>query len=191
MGEVVEMTTSGDNIHVWVACPWTHELTIDQSVAHDGICLTVDQLGEDKYRVTAIKETLERTALARWKPGHSVNLERSTAVGGRLDGHIVQGHVDATGNVASITEENGSWKFHITYDAKAGMTVPKGSICINGISLTVVDSKPGAFSVAIIPYTFEHTNLKNLKVGNAVNLEFDIIGKYISQLVNPQKNEWN
>jgi riboflavin synthase len=191
VGVVSKMTSDGDNIRVWISCPWVSELSIDQSVAHDGICLTVDQLDDNEFRVTAIKETIQRTALSKWKEGHPVNLERSTPVGGRLDGHIVQGHVDSTGTVKSISDENGSWKFVIEYNPSDGMTVEKGSICVNGISLTVVDSKPGAFSVAIIPYTYEHTNLRSLKPGDPVNLEFDIIGKYIAQLVKPQQHGWN
>lgn len=157
------------------------ELKIDQSLAHNGVCLTVDALGENWYSVTAIQETLQRTTLGLWKEGDPVNLERCMRADGRLDGHFVQGHVDTTGICESITDRNGSWEFVIRYQAAQPeyITVPKGSITINGTSLTVVKSEKGLFSVEIIPYTFQNTIFSSLKAGDAVNLEFDILGKYL------------
>lgn len=183
LGRVVSRTENGGNIHFGISAPFLHELKIDQSVAHNGACLTVVELHPGHYVVTAIAETLRRTNLGEWKTGDAVNLERCMKLGDRLDGHIVQGHVDARGTCTAVKEENGSHVFHFSFDATAGVTVPKGSICVNGVSLTVVDSKPGEFSVAIIPYTFEHTNFHALKPGSIVNLEFDIVGKYIAALV--------
>src|SRR5690606_37844429 len=156
------------------------ELKIDQSLAHDGVCLTVVQTTPESYRVTAIDETIQKTNLSQWKVGKSVNLERCMPADGRFDGHIVQGHVDQVGKVKSIADQNGSWVFDVEFDQKPGnVTVEKGSITINGTSLTCFNSRPGAFSVAIIPYTFEYTNFHQLAAGDLVNLEFDILGKYI------------
>lgn len=180
MGEVVAIRQDQSNVHFTLKAPFTSELKIDQSVAHNGACLTVVAMEENTYTVTAIDETLKRTNLGHWKVGTWVNLERCLKLNDRLDGHMVQGHVDTVGTCVSIEDEQGSWKFHFTYaQTPEGATVPKGSICVNGVSLTVVDSAPGTFSVCIIPYTYEHTNFKKLQVGDAVNLEFDIIGKYV------------
>ena len=164
----------------------TPELKVDQSVAHNGVCLTVEKIWENKYQVTAIEETLLKTNLSDLKIGDEVNLERSMKADARFDGHIVQGHVDQIGFCKNITDQSGSWLIDIEYDASKGnITVEKGSICLNGISLTVFNSIDNGFSVAIIPYTWTHTNLHNLKVGDRINLEFDIVGKYLAKLFRP------
>lgn len=183
LGQIVSVEKEGNNIHFSVKSALTKELKIDQSVAHNGVCLTVININDDIYTVTAIKETLAKTNLGDLTIGSLVNLERAMAASSRFDGHIVQGHVDQTGVCKSIKEENGSWMFTITHEAKDHITVEKGSITINGVSLTVVDSQRTQFSVCIIPYTFEHTTFKNLQSGNTVNLEFDIIGKYVERLL--------
>jgi riboflavin synthase len=172
------------NVHFTFSCPFTHELKIDQSVAHNGVCLTVIKINGHQYTVTAIDETLQKTNLGTLNVGDTVNLERCMSANGRFDGHIVQGHVDQIGIVTSIIDNKGSWSYTIEYDNKSGnVTVEKGSITINGTSLTVVDSRDDAFSVCIIPYTFENTVFKHLKVNDAVNLEFDIVGKYVARLL--------
>jgi len=172
-----------DNIHITLSSPITHELKIDQSLAHDGVCLTVVAVDADSYTVTAIKETLEKTNLGGWAVGTTVNLERAMKLGDRLDGHIVQGHVDQTGVCKSVEEAGGSWYFTFTYDAgPQNITIEKGSITVNGVSLTVVNSKQNEFSVAIIPYTFNHTNFNTIKAGTTINLEFDVVGKYVARL---------
>jgi len=172
-----------DNIHITLSSPITHELKIDQSLAHDGVCLTVVAVDADSYTVTAIKETLEKTNLSGWAVGTTVNLERAMKLGDRLDGHIVQGHVDQTGVCKSVEEAGGSWYFTFTYDAgPQNITIEKGSITVNGVSLTVVNSKQNEFSVAIIPYTFNHTNFNTIKAGTTINLEFDVVGKYVARL---------
>ena len=168
------------NVHFWVNASFADELAIDQSVAHNGVCLTVVALESDQYKVTAIAETLQRTNLGAWLEGTEVNLERCLKLSDRIDGHMVQGHVDTTATCVSVDETAGSWKYFFEYEHKPEWTtVPKGSICVNGVSLTVVDSEKGRFSVCIIPYTYEHTNFKQLSAGQLVNLEFDIIGKYV------------
>lgn len=181
LGEIIQIEREGGNIHFTIKSPITQELKIDQSVAHNGCCLTVVSFDQENYVVTAIEETLQKTNLSSWEVGTQVNLERCMLMNGRLDGHIVQGHVDTVGKCLSIEETNGSWKFTFQYDSN-DVTVEKGSITVNGTSLTVVDSEDNAFSVCIIPYTYNHTNFKTLKVGALVNLEFDIIGKYIQKL---------
>src|SRR5690554_1030690 len=187
-GIVQKIERAGGNIHFWIESNITRELKIDQSVAHDGVCLTVVEIRDDSFRVTAINETLLKTRLGSWKVGMQVNLERCMPATGRFDGHIVQGHVDTIGKVSAIEEDNGSWRFHINHEiANEFVTVKKGSITINGVSLTVVDSTEDSFSVAIIPYTFEHTGFKNLKEGDTVNLEFDIVGKYVAEMLRRQK----
>ncbi|WP_162426365.1 riboflavin synthase [Pontibacter pudoricolor] len=184
LGKVEAIRQEATNKHFILSSTFTNELKIDQSVAHNGVCLTVVAINDDSYTVTAIDETLQKTNLNSLKVGDVVNLERCLQANGRFDGHVVQGHVDQTGICESVTDENGSWKFTFSYDASTGnVTVEKGSICINGISLTVVDSQADRFSVAIIPYTFEHTNLHSVKPGDTVNLEFDIIGKYVARLL--------
>lgn len=184
MGKVSRLTAEGTNLRIRIQSSLAPELKVDQSVAHNGVCLTVVHVERDEYDVVAVEETLRKTDLGHWAVGSLVNLERCMKLGDRLDGHIVQGHVDTTGKVSGVEERQGSWNFHFTYDANCGhMTVPKGSICVNGVSLTVVDSGPGFFSVTIIPYTYEHTVFSCLKPGDAVNLEFDILGKYIARLM--------
>lgn len=182
IGKVVNLDAEGDNLHLTLNCNFVSELQIDQSIAHNGVCLTVIQLSESNYTVTAIKETLERTNIGNLQIGDEVNLERCTKLGARLDGHIVQGHVDQTATCVQIEEFNGSWKYHFTYDISENITVEKGSVTINGVSLTVVDSGINTFSVAIIPYTHEHTNFHAFQIGTVVNIEFDIIGKYVAKL---------
>ena len=162
------------------------QLKIDQSISHNGICLTVVNIIDNTYSVVAIKETVLKSSIKNWKVGDKVNLERAMKIGNRLDGHIVQGHVDQVGVCEKISEELGSWYFTFKYEKSDNITIEKGSIAINGISLTVVDSQTNKFSVAIIPYTYNHTNFKNLNIGDTVNLEFDMVGKYISKLVNQQ-----
>lgn len=183
VGEVLSIEKAGTNIRIRLKSPFTQELKIDQSLAHNGCCLTVEEISEDSYTVTAIDETLEKTNLGKWEVGTIVNLERCMKMDGRLDGHIVQGHVDQTGIISSIENKEGSHYITIQHDDGAFITVPQGSITVNGISLTVANSAEGLFSVAIIPYTWEHTNLKHQKVGDGVNLEFDILGKYIQKLL--------
>lgn len=183
-GTVQKMERRGDNIDFTLTCPFTSELKIDQSLAHNGCCLTVTEISGESYRVSAIAETLEKTNLGKWKKGTEVNLERCLKMDGRLDGHLVQGHVDQTGTVLNIEDQNGSYLITIKF-SETGVytTVAQGSITVNGISLTVASSNAGEFSVAIIPYTWEFTNMKNVKVGEIVNLEFDIIGKYVTKLL--------
>jgi len=184
IGRVIELKKDQDNLHLIIESDISNELKIDQSVAHNGVCLTVVAMANGTHAVTAVAETLIKSNLGKLKTGDLVNLERCMQINGRLDGHIVQGHVDQTGICAEVKEMNGSWEYTFTYDPTLGnITVEKGSICINGISLTVVNSIENSFSVAIIPYTYEHTNMQELKKGDAVNLEFDIIGKYVARLM--------
>jgi riboflavin synthase len=183
LGIVQEVKKEQDNIHITIDSSITGELKIDQSVAHNGICLTVVAIADRCYTVTAIGETIKKTNLSYWEVGDSVNLERAMKLGDRLDGHIVQGHVDQVGTCIAVQETGGSWFYTFEYDPSLqNITIEKGSITVNGVSLTVVDSGATNFSVAIIPYTHEHTNFKNFKVGTKVNLEFDVIGKYVSRL---------
>jgi len=184
LGEVVLLKKEQSNLHISVKANFTHELKIDQSVAHNGVCLTVIGISGDVYTVTAIDETLKKTNLGLLKEGDEVNLERCMRLGDRLDGHIVQGHVDQTATCISVEESNGSWTYTFDYDASQNnITVEKGSVCVNGVSLTVVNSKEHSFSVCIIPYTHGYTNFKHIRTGTVVNLEFDILGKYISKLM--------
>ena len=183
LGTIQEIKKENTNIHIKINSSITNELKIDQSVAHNGICLTVVAIEDSFYTVTAIDETIKKTNLAHWKVGDKENLERAMKLGDRLDGHIVQGHVDQTGTCIVAEQTNGSWLYTFEYDEKLNnITIEKGSITVNGVSLTVVNSKKNQFSVAIIPYTYENTNFKNFKIGTKVNLEFDVIGKYISRL---------
>ena len=184
LGVITKLKKDGSNLHISVEAAITPALKIDQSVAHNGVCLTVVSLDESTYTVTAIEETLLKTNLNNLKAGDSVNLERAMILGSRLDGHIVQGHVDQTGVCTSISEKDGSWFFSFEYNPETGNpTIEKGSITIDGTSLTVVDSRKNSFSVAIIPYTYEHTTFNTYKKGTIVNLEFDVIGKYVAKLV--------
>ena len=186
---VKQLIKDGGNLHLTLECSFTSELKIDQSIAHNGVCLTVVAIEGNSYTVTAVAETLLRSNLGKLAIGDKVNVERSMIMNGRLDGHIVQGHVDQTAQCTNIEEADGSWYFTFNYEfdkemAQQGyMTVEKGSVCVNGVSLTVVNSKNNSFQVAIIPYTFEHTNFCQLKIGSIVNLEFDIVGKYISKMM--------
>lgn len=183
LGIVQEVRKEQDNIHITIDSPMADELKIDQSVAHNGICLTVVAIEGHCYTVTAIGETIKKTNISNWKVGDSVNLERAMKLGDRLDGHIVQGHVDQIATCVSVQETNGSWFYTFEYDSSLqNITIEKGSITVNGVSLTVVDSGATNFSVAIIPYTYEHTNFNSFVVGTKVNLEFDVIGKYVSRL---------
>jgi len=184
-GTVTSLSRAASNLHLTVRCTFTPELKIDQSLSHNGVCLTVVSIHPDgTYTVTAIDETLQRTNLSLLKVGDSVNLERCLRLGDRLDGHLVQGHVDQTGTCLEVREQQGSWIFRFGYDPNSGnVTVEKGSICVNGVSLTVVESGDDFFTVAIIPYTFEHTNFNSLKAGEKVNLEFDILGKYAVKML--------
>jgi riboflavin synthase len=182
LGIVKSIRKEDNNIHFTIEAPFTNELKIDQSVAHNGCCLTVVEIDQQQYVVTAIQETLDKTNLKDWTIGTKVNLERCMQMNGRLDGHIVQGHVDSIAICVKIEDQSGSWKYTFEYSTDQ-VTVEKGSITINGTSLTVVDSLPKSFSVCIIPYTYEHTNFHQLKVGDSVNLEFDIIGKYVAKLL--------
>jgi riboflavin synthase len=183
LGVIKEIRKEGENVHITISSSITNELKIDQSVAHNGVCLTVVAIDNEKYTVTAILETLLKTNLGEWKVGDSVNLERAMKLGDRLDGHIVQGHVDQVGVCKEVKEVSGSWYYTFEYEKNLhNITIEKGSITINGVSLTVVNSKINEFSVAIIPYTYEHTNFKNFKNGTKINLEFDVIGKYVAKL---------
>lgn len=182
LGVIRKIEREGGNIHYTVEAPFTSELKIDQSVAHNGCCLTVVKIAGNEYVVTAIQETLDKTNLGTWVVGTKVNLERCMVMNGRLDGHIVQGHVDTTATCISVEDQNGSWKYTFQYESEM-TTVEKGSVTVNGVSLTVVDSKMKEFSVCIIPYTLEHTNFHTFEVGTKVNLEFDIIGKYVAKLM--------
>ncbi|GAA4403187.1 riboflavin synthase [Nibrella viscosa] len=184
VGTVQHIESEGTNLTFHIASPITHELKVDQSVSHNGVCLTVTAVDGEIYTVTAVDETLKKTNLGRLQPGSLVNLERCMPANGRFDGHIVQGHVDQTGVCTQVQDQTGSWLFDFEYDPKAGnITVEKGSICINGVSLTVFDSRPTGFRVTIIPYTYEHTTFRDLQAGDQVNLEFDIVGKYIKKML--------
>ena len=183
LGKIKSLTKERDNLHIEVASELAPMLKIDQSVAHNGVCLTVVSLTEISYRVTAIKETLDKTNIGQLKTGAVVNLERAMKLGDRLDGHIVQGHVDQTAICQEIKEQNGSWVFTFTYDSSLNnITIEKGSVTVNGVSLTVVDSRANTFSVAIIPYTYAHTNFNTFEKNTMVNLEFDVIGKYVKRI---------
>ncbi len=186
-GKVINVEKEQGNIHFTIESPIGHELKVDQSLSHDGVCLTVVKVNPEKKQhvVTAIQETLDKTCLGSWIPGYEVNLERSMKMDARFDGHIVQGHVDQTAVCKEVIETEGSWKFVFNYDpSKGNITVEKGSISVNGVSLTVVDSGKDFFSVAIIPYTYQVTNFHNIKKGTVVNIEFDVFGKYVAKLLN-------
>ena len=186
--EVVRLEKDQDNLHITMKCSFVNELKIDQSVSHNGVCLTVVRMDNESYTVTAIKETLEKTNLGLLKPGDKVNLERSTKLDGRLDGHMVQGHVDQTATCTSVREAGGSWYYTFEYEPAQDdyITVEKGSVSVNGVSLTVVNSKTRSFEVAIIPFTWGVTNFHQIKKGTVVNIEFDILGKYIARIVKQQ-----
>lgn len=181
-GLIRQVTTRGGNITFDVTSPLSAGFRPDQSVAHDGVCLTVESVEDQTHRVTAIRETLDKTALGEWTTGKKVNIERAMVLGARLDGHLVQGHVDARGRCLSVEDADGSWRYRFSFPANfSSLMIEKGSICVNGISLTAFDVTVDAFSVAIIPYTYEHTNIRDLRPGDALNLEFDMIGKYVAR----------
>lgn len=182
--KVVALTKEKENLHITLSCSFVNELKIDQSISHNGVCLTVVRKDDDTYTVTAIKETLEKSNLGLLKEGDKVNVERSMKIDSLLDGHLVQGHVDQTAVCTDVQEAEGSWYFTFEYDpSKGNITVEKGSVAVNGVSLTVVNSRENSFQVAIIPYTYEHTNFHEIKKGSVVNLEFDIVGKYITKIL--------
>lgn len=182
MGEVVSLEKEAENLHINMRTAITQDLKIDQSVAHNGVCLTVVAIEGDVYTVTAIQESLQKTNLGELQLGDKVNIERCMKFGDRIDGHLVQGHVDQTAKCVDVVEVDGSWSYTFSYENLGNITVEKGSICVNGVSLTVVNSQDDSFSVAIIPYTYEHTNFHTFKIGTIVNLEFDILGKYLAKM---------
>ena len=182
LAEIVDIKKTKNNLDITLSCELTSEFKIDQSVSHNGICLTVVNISNKSYTVTAIEETINKTTIKNWKVGDIINLERAMKIGDRLDGHMIQGHVDQVGKCINVEEKNGSWEFVIEYQKSNNITVEKGSIAVNGVSLTVIDSKPNQFKVAIIPFTYKHTSFKNLKKGDEVNLEFDILGKYLAKM---------
>lgn len=182
LGQVKEIAETGTNRTFWIESPLSHTFQVDQSIAHDGVCLTVEEVQENRHRVTAVLETLEKTNLGKWAQGHTVNLEQSLLPSKRLDGHFVQGHVDTTGSCTKIEDKGGSWEYTFAFPENfAPLVIEKGSISLNGTSLTIFDVTRESFRVAVIPYTYEHTGIKYLKEGDLVNLEFDMIGKYITR----------
>ena len=186
LSEIKEIKKEGDNLSISFNSSVSSELKIDQSISHNGICLTIVDIVDSIYTVTAIKETIIKSSIKDWRVGDLINIERAMKLGDRLDGHMVQGHVDQTAVCTKISEENGSWYFDFKYEKSENLTIEKGSIAINGVSLTVVNSSINSFSVAIIPYTYNYTNFKNLKPGDLVNIEFDMVGKYISKIIKDQ-----
>jgi riboflavin synthase len=183
LGRVNAVESKGTNKTFWIASPISHELRVDQSISHNGVCLTVEEQKDNLHRVTAIEETLEKSNLSYWQAGDLINLERCLVMNGRLDGHIVQGHVDTTADCIDRKDLQGSWEFRFEFPKKfSQLVIEKGSICLNGISLTIFNVKKTRFDIAVIPYTFEHTNIQSVKPGSRVNLEFDLIGKYVARL---------
>ena len=183
LGRVNAVESKGTNKTFWIASPISHELRVDQSISHNGVCLTVEEQKDNLHRVTAIEETLEKSNLGYWQAGDLINLERCLVMNGRLDGHIVQGHVDTTADCIDRKDLQGSWEFRFEFPKKfSGLVIEKGSICLNGISLTIFNVKKTRFDIAVIPYTFEHTNIQSVNPGSKVNLEFDMIGKYVARL---------
>lgn len=183
-GVITAITIAGSNKTFWVESPVSHQLKVDQSLSHNGVCLTVEEITNGQHRVTAIDETLTKTNLSHWTEGTFVNLERCMQMNGRLDGHIVQGHVDTTAVCTNVVEKHGSWEFSFEIDGMfSGLIIEKGSVCLNGISLTVFNITKNTFTVGIIPYTYNHTNIKQLKKGNLVNIEFDVLGKYVQRML--------
>lgn len=188
-GEIKKKEAEGTNIHFTIESDLAGELSVDQSIAHNGVCLTVTKIHDQYYQVTAVEETLQKSNLGKATIGHKLNLERCMKAGGRFDGHIVQGHVDQTGVCTGVSDQDGSWIFDFEFDPKSkNIVVEKGSICVNGVSLTCFNTTENSFSVAIIPYTYEHTNFHQLKEGEQVNLEFDVIGKYVKRLLTKTGN---
>ena len=183
VAKISQISKNKGNLDIRFKSSLTNEFKVDQSISHNGICMTVVEINNDEYSVTAINETIQKSAIGKWKTGDLINIERAMKIGDRLDGHMVQGHVDQVAICSGVSEENGSWIFKFEYSNEDNLTVEKGSISVNGISLTVIDSKSNGFSVAIIPYTFHNTSFKNTKVGDVVNLEFDVIGKYLKKMM--------
>jgi len=182
LAKIISIKKSKSNLDITLSSSLTSEFKIDQSISHNGICLTVININGNNYTVTAIEETINKTSISSWKKGDYINLERAMKIGDRLDGHMIQGHVDQIGNCVDVAMKDGSWEYVIQYEKSENITVEKGSIAVNGVSLTVIDSKTNSFKVAIIPYTFEHTNFKTLRKGDLINLEFDILGKYLYKM---------
>jgi len=182
LAKIISIKKSKSNLDITLSSSLTSEFKIDQSISHNGICLTVINIDGNNYTVTAIEETINKTTINSWKKGDSVNLERAMKLGDRLDGHMIQGHVDQIGTCVDVITKDGSWEYAIQYEKSENLTVEKGSIAVNGVSLTVIDSKTNSFKVAIIPYTYEHTNFKTLRKGDLINLEFDILGKYLYKM---------
>ena len=182
LAKIISIKKSKSNLDITLSSSLTSEFKIDQSVSHNGICLTVINIDGNNYTVTAIEETINKTTINSWKKGDFVNLERAMKLGDRLDGHMIQGHIDQIGTCVDVTTKDGSWEYAIQYEKSENLTVEKGSIAVNGVSLTVIDSKTNSFKVAIIPYTYEHTNFKTLRKGDLINLEFDILGKYLYKM---------
>jgi riboflavin synthase len=182
LAKIISIKKSKGNLDITLSSSLTSEFKIDQSISHNGICLTITNIDGNNYTVTAIEETINKTTINSWKKGDSVNLERAMKLGDRLDGHMIQGHVDQIGTCVDFTMKDGSWEYVIQYEKSENITVEKGSIAVNGVSLTVIDSKTNSFKVAIIPYTYEHTNFKTLRKGDLINLEFDILGKYLFKM---------
>lgn len=182
LAKIISINKSKSNLDITLSSSLTSEFKIDQSISHNGICLTIINIDGNNYTVTAIEETINKTTINSWKKGDSVNLERAMKLGDRLDGHMIQGHVDQIGTCVDFTMKDGSWEYVIQYEKSENITVEKGSIAVNGVSLTVIDSKTSSFKVAIIPYTYEHTNFKTLRKGDLINLEFDILGKYLYKM---------
>lgn len=182
LAKIISINKSKSNLDITLSSSLTPEFKIDQSISHNGICLTIINIDGNNYTVTAIEETINKTTINSWKKGDSVNLERAMKLGDRLDGHMIQGHVDQIGTCVDFTMKDGSWEYVIQYEKSENITVEKGSIAVNGVSLTVIDSKTNSFKVAIIPYTYEHTNFKTLRKGDLINLEFDILGKYLYKM---------
>ncbi len=191
IGKIQSVSAEGTNKTFWIERDITSQLKIDESLCHNGVCLTVEDIQDNKYQVTAIKETIDKTTLSNWKQNDIINLERSMQMNGRIDGHFVQGHVDGTGKCMSKKNANGSFEFTFSFDEKnAALIIEKGSICVNGVSLTAFNVSKNTFTVAIIPYTFHHTNFQNLKEGDTVNLEFDILGKYVQRIIAIEKSNY-
>ena len=182
LGKIISIKKSKSNLDITLSSSLTSEFKIDQSISHNGICLTITNIDGNNYTVTAIEETINKTTINNWKKGDFVNLERAMKLGDRLDGHMIQGHIDQIGTCVDVTTKDGSWEYAIQYEKSENLTVEKGSIAVNGVSLTVIDSKTNSFKVAIIPYTYEHTNFKTLRKGDLINLEFDILGKYLYKM---------
>lgn len=182
LAKIISINKSKSNLDITLSSSLTSEFKIDQSISHNGICLTITNIDGNNYTVTAIEETINKTTINNWKKGDFVNLERAMKLGDRLDGHMIQGHVDQIGTCVDFTMKDGSWEYVIQYEKSENITVEKGSIAVNGVSLTVIDSKTNSFKVAIIPYTYEHTNFKTLRKGDLINLEFDILGKYLFKM---------